>query len=159
MPLHECFHVPVTSCQRAEVKRVLHCDATTRADMNVFSSDTFYCRDIFTPTTTNLQYTDKSSKCLKSFRCAFVYACIFQYLAEDFSYFLLKNFFYIAFIDIRVGWKKFVNPVSMLCNLLIAADIFLFTRIYSSSNLHFAFQTVPEELQVPLLRSGRYFPF
>ena len=56
MPLHECFHVPVTSCQRAEVKRVLHCDATTRADMNVFSSDTFYCRDIFTPTTTNLHY-------------------------------------------------------------------------------------------------------
>ena len=55
MPLHECFHVPVTSCQRAEVKRVLHCDATARADMNVFSSDTFYCRDIFTPTTTNLQ--------------------------------------------------------------------------------------------------------
>ena len=36
MPLHECFHIPVTSCQRAEVKRVLHCDATTRADMNVF---------------------------------------------------------------------------------------------------------------------------
>ena len=35
MPLHECFHVPVTSCQRAEVKRVLHCDATTSADMNV----------------------------------------------------------------------------------------------------------------------------
>ncbi len=30
MPLHECFHVPVTSCQRAEVKRVLHCDATAR---------------------------------------------------------------------------------------------------------------------------------
>ena len=34
MPLHEHFHVSVTSCQRAEVKRVLHCDATTSADMD-----------------------------------------------------------------------------------------------------------------------------
>ena len=31
-------------CLNRLVKRVLHCDATTRADMNVFSSDTFYCR-------------------------------------------------------------------------------------------------------------------
>ena len=47
MPLHECFHVPVTSCQRAEVKRVLHCDATARADMNVFSSDYFLTAETF----------------------------------------------------------------------------------------------------------------
>ena len=41
VPLHEDFHFRVTNGQRAEVKRVLHCDATTRVDMNVFSSDTF----------------------------------------------------------------------------------------------------------------------
>ena len=38
MPLHEHFHVSVTSCQRAEVKRVLHCDATTSADMDALLS-------------------------------------------------------------------------------------------------------------------------
>ena len=38
MPLHEHFHVSVTSCQRAEVKRVLHCDATARADMDALLS-------------------------------------------------------------------------------------------------------------------------
>ena len=41
MPLHECVHVPVTSCQRAEVKRVLHCDATASVDMDVFLSKDF----------------------------------------------------------------------------------------------------------------------
>ncbi|WP_337663494.1 hypothetical protein, partial [[Ruminococcus] lactaris] len=29
------------SCQRAEVKRVLHCDATTSADMDALLSKTF----------------------------------------------------------------------------------------------------------------------
>ncbi len=38
MPLHEHFHVSVTSCQRAEVKRVLHCDATTSEDMDALLS-------------------------------------------------------------------------------------------------------------------------
>ena len=38
VPLHEHFHVSVTSCQRAEVKRVLHCDAATSADMNALLS-------------------------------------------------------------------------------------------------------------------------
>ena len=38
MPLHEHFHVSVTSCQRAEVKRVLHCDAATSADMDALLS-------------------------------------------------------------------------------------------------------------------------
>ena len=47
MPLHECFHVPVTSCQRAEVKRVLHCDATTRADMDALLSETLPAVAIF----------------------------------------------------------------------------------------------------------------
>ena len=41
MPLHEHFHVSVTSCQRAEVKRVLHCDATTSADMDALLSKNF----------------------------------------------------------------------------------------------------------------------
>ena len=41
MPLHEHFHIPVTSCQRAEVKRVLHCDATASVDMDVFLSKDF----------------------------------------------------------------------------------------------------------------------
>ena len=34
VPLHEDFHFRVTNGQRAEVKRVLHCDATARADMD-----------------------------------------------------------------------------------------------------------------------------
>ena len=38
VPLHEHFHVSVTSCQRAEVKRVLHCDATASADMDALLS-------------------------------------------------------------------------------------------------------------------------
>ncbi len=38
VPLHEHFHVSVTSCQRAEVKRILHCDATTSADMDALLS-------------------------------------------------------------------------------------------------------------------------
>ena len=38
VPLHEHFHVSVTGCQRAEVKRVLHCDATTSADMDALLS-------------------------------------------------------------------------------------------------------------------------
>ena len=41
MPLHEHFHVSVTSCQRAEVKRVLHCDATASADMDALLSKNF----------------------------------------------------------------------------------------------------------------------
>ena len=47
--MHECFHVPVTSCQRAEVKRVLHCDATTRADMDALLSETLPAVAIFSP--------------------------------------------------------------------------------------------------------------
>ena len=38
VPLHEHFHVSVTSCQRAEEKRILHCDATTSADMDALLS-------------------------------------------------------------------------------------------------------------------------
>ena len=49
MPLHECFHVPVTSCQRAEVKRVLHCDATTSVDMDALLSETLPAVAIFSP--------------------------------------------------------------------------------------------------------------
>ena len=49
MPLHECFHIPVTSCQRAEVKRVLHCDATTSADMDALLSETLLAVAIFSP--------------------------------------------------------------------------------------------------------------
>ena len=49
MPLHECFHVPVTSCQRAEVKRVLHCDATTSADMDALLSKSLPATESFSP--------------------------------------------------------------------------------------------------------------
>ena len=49
MPLHECFHIPVTSCQRAEVKRVLHCDATTSVDMDALLSETLLAVAIFSP--------------------------------------------------------------------------------------------------------------
>ena len=49
MPLHECFHVPVTSCQRAEVKRVLHCDATTSVDMDALLSKNLPATESFSP--------------------------------------------------------------------------------------------------------------
>ena len=49
MPLHEHFHIPVTSCQRAEVKRVLHCDATTSVDMDALLSETLPAVAIFSP--------------------------------------------------------------------------------------------------------------
>ena len=49
MPLHEHFHVSVTSCQRAEVKRVLHCDATTSVDMDALLSETLLAVAIFSP--------------------------------------------------------------------------------------------------------------
>ena len=47
MPLHEHFHVSVTSCQRAEVKRVLHSDATTSVDMNAPLSETLPAAGIY----------------------------------------------------------------------------------------------------------------
>ena len=56
MPLHECFHVPVTSCQRAEVKRVLHCDATTSVDMDAFLSETLPAVAIFSPQQIQISY-------------------------------------------------------------------------------------------------------
>ena len=49
MPLHEHFHIPVTSCQRAEVKRVLHCDATTSVDMDALLSEALPAVAIFSP--------------------------------------------------------------------------------------------------------------
>ena len=39
----------VTSCQRAEVKRVLHCDATTSVDMDALLSETLPAVAIFSP--------------------------------------------------------------------------------------------------------------
>ena len=57
MPLHEHFHVSVTSCQRAEVKRVLHCDATTSADMDALLSKNSLLPVYFLPTTTNFYST------------------------------------------------------------------------------------------------------
>ena len=58
MLLHECFHVPVTSCQRAEVKRVLHCDATTSVDMDALLSETFPAVAIFSPQQIQISYLD-----------------------------------------------------------------------------------------------------
>ena len=49
VPLHEHFHVPVTSYQRAEVKRVLHCDATASVDMDALLSETLPAVAIFSP--------------------------------------------------------------------------------------------------------------
>ena len=53
MPLHECFHVPVTSCQRAEVKRVLHCDATTSVDMDALLSKNLPATESISPLLTS----------------------------------------------------------------------------------------------------------
>ncbi len=63
MPLHECFHVPVTSCQRAEVKRVLHCDATTRVDMDALLSETLPAVAIFSPPTITNFLQLKQQRC------------------------------------------------------------------------------------------------
>ena len=49
VPLHEDFHFRVTNGQRAEVKRVLHCDATTSVDMDALLSETLPAVAIFSP--------------------------------------------------------------------------------------------------------------
>ncbi len=52
--LWEFFEFSMDCCQRAEVKRVLHCDATTSADMNALLSETLPAPGIiFSSTTTN----------------------------------------------------------------------------------------------------------
>ena len=68
MPLHECFHVPVTSCQRAEVKRVLHCDATARADMDALLLKSFWLPKHFHPN--NYKFHILIILCLYSLRNA-----------------------------------------------------------------------------------------
>ena len=49
VPLHEDFHFRVTNGQRAEVKRVLLCDATTRADIRLFKSERVPRTGTFSP--------------------------------------------------------------------------------------------------------------
>ncbi|MCB5812124.1 hypothetical protein LIR05_05430, partial [[Ruminococcus] lactaris] len=46
----------LTSCQRAEVKRVLHCDATTSVDMDALLSETLPAVAIFSPQQLQILY-------------------------------------------------------------------------------------------------------
>ena len=71
VPLHDHFHVSVTSCQRAEVKRVLHCDATTSADMNALLSKKLPAAGIYAfqqiqiyPNTFHISSGSGASKCI-----------------------------------------------------------------------------------------------
>ena len=80
-------------------------------------------------TNPDLQHLYKPPEFFHSVLCTFVHACIFKYLAEDFPDFLLQNMFDIVCIDIRICWKEFVNPVCMLCDLVIAADIFTLQNV------------------------------
>ncbi len=77
MPLHECFHVPVTSCQRAEVKRVLHCDATTSVDMDALLS---CCRNIFTQQLQIFIFTSLFIPCMKLSMMTDIFICRTDYL-------------------------------------------------------------------------------
>ncbi|MDE8701133.1 hypothetical protein, partial [[Ruminococcus] lactaris] len=49
------------SCQRAEVKRVLHCDATTSVDMDALLSETLPAVAIFSPQQIQICYVKKLS--------------------------------------------------------------------------------------------------
>ena len=66
----------------------------------------------------------------KSFRCAFIDSCVFKHLAEDFADFLLQDMPDVLGVDIRIGGKELVYPVSVFRDLLIAADVFSFKNIF-----------------------------
>ena len=70
-----------------------------------------------------LQHPYKTMECLQSFFITLINSGIFEYFAEYFSDFLLKDLFNILLCDGCVIWKEFIYPVSVICNLFIAADI------------------------------------
>ena len=72
MPLHEHFHVSVTSCQRAEVKRVLHCDATASADMDALLSKKLPAAYIFSLQQIQIYYTSSASSSHRSYKVSSV---------------------------------------------------------------------------------------
>ena len=59
VPLHEDFHFRVTNGQRAEVKRVLHCDATARADIRLVKSKCFPRTGTFSPNKDEISIRNK----------------------------------------------------------------------------------------------------
>ena len=71
-----------------------------------------------------LQHPYKTMECLQSFFITLINSSIFEYFAEYFSDFLLKDLFNIFLCDGCVIWKELIYPVSVFCNLFIAADIF-----------------------------------
>ena len=73
-----------------------------------------------------LEDVDETVECFQSVFCTFIYSGVLEYLAEDFSYFLLQDMFDVVRVDIRIIWKELVYPVRMFFNLFVAADIFPF---------------------------------
>ena len=89
---------------------------------------------------TLLQYIYEAVKCFQAFFCAFVYAGVFEYLAEDFTDFLLKDMFDVILIYIGIGRKEFVYPVRVFLDLFVAADVFALKNVFFQE-FHLAFQT------------------
>ena len=90
-----------------------------------------------------LEYVDKAVECFQSFLGAFIYACVFEYLAEYFTDFLLKDMLDIFSVHIRIGRQEFVYPVRVFLDLFVASDIFPFENIFL------------QELISPFRRAGR----
>ena len=61
-----------------------------------------------------LEDVDETVECFQSVFCTFIYSGVLEYLAEDFSYFLLQNIFDVVRVDIRIIWKELVYPVRVL---------------------------------------------
>ena len=76
-------------------------------------------------------------ECLQSFFITLINSGIFEYFAEYFSDFLLKDLFNILLCDGCVIRKEFIYPVSVFCNLFIAADIFFCQDVIFQKKLLF----------------------
>ena len=79
-------------------------------------------------------------ECPESFFVVLVDACIFEYLAEDFSDFLFQDMINVVCVDLRIGRKELVHPVRVFLDLFVAPDVFAFEDVLFQQ-FHLAFQT------------------
>ena len=94
---------------------------------------------------------------LSSVLRAFINACVLQNLHEHQSNLLLHNFMDIFGIYLAVSGQKFLRPVRVSCEHLVLPKISRKGSLLPS--LPSLFSDGQEARQVPLLRSGRCFPF
>ena len=72
----------------------------------------------------NRNVQDVYKRQLQSFFITLINSGIFEYFAEYFSDFLLKDLFNILLCDGCVIRKEFIYPVSVFCNLFIACLLY-----------------------------------